>query len=111
MTAFGLMVDMEWCSGCHSCEVACQMEHGLPVGETGIKLCEIGPWEYGNEGKWQFSYVPVITDQCDGCAERTEAGKVPTCVHHCQAKCMEYGPVNELAGQMEPGSKKVLFAL
>lgn len=111
MSAYGLLIDMEWCTGCHSCEMACQMEHGLPVGETGIKLSEIGPWEYGDEGKWQFSYLPVRTDQCDGCADRVAAGKVPTCVHHCQAKCMEYGKISDLAEGMGAGSRKVLFAL
>lgn len=110
MTAKGLLIDMEWCTGCHSCEMACQMEHGLPVGQTGIKLCDIGPWEYG-EDKWQFSYLPVRTDQCDGCAARVRTGKNPTCVQHCQAKCMEYGPIEELSARMGAGSKKVLFAL
>ena len=33
MAKYGILADAQWCSGCHSCEVACQMEHGLPVGE------------------------------------------------------------------------------
>ena len=42
MAKYGLLVDAQWCSGCHSCEIACQMEHGLPVGQTGIKVVKIG---------------------------------------------------------------------
>ena len=30
--AYGLLIDTEWCSGCHTCEMACQMHNDLPVG-------------------------------------------------------------------------------
>ena len=61
MAKYGILVDAQWCSGCHSCEVACQMEHGLPVGQTGIKVVKIGPWVIGDEAdvNWQYSYLPV----------------------------------------------------
>lgn len=108
--AYGILIDTEWCSGCHSCEIACQMEQGLPVGQTGIVVKEIGPWEIGG-GKWQLSYLPVMTSQCNGCGDRVAAGKKPTCVHHCQAKCMEHGTIEELSTMIGEGSKKVLFAL
>lgn len=108
MAAKGLLIDTEWCSGCHTCEIACQMEHQLPVGQTGILVQEIGPWEIG-DGKWQLSYLPALTVQCNGCAERVGKGKLPTCVQHCQARCLEYGDIDELAQKMGP--KKVLCAL
>ena len=74
MAKYGILVDAQWCSGCHSCEVACQMEHGLPVGQTGIKVVKIGPWVIGDEAdeNWQFSYLPIPTKQCDTCAARRE---------------------------------------
>lgn len=109
MATYGLLIDTEWCTGCHTCEIACQMEHKLPVGQTGILVQEIGPWEIG-DGKWQLSYLPALTAQCSGCAERVAKGKLPTCVQHCQARCMEHGPVEELAKKME-GSNKVLFTI
>ena len=37
-------------------------------------------------------------------------GIPPACVKHCQAGCMMYGPVKELAKVMEKKSKTVLFA-
>jgi Fe-S-cluster-containing dehydrogenase component len=37
-------------------------------------------------------------------------GIPPACVKHCQASCMMYGPVKELAEVMEKKSKTVLFA-
>ena len=109
MATYGLLIDTEWCTGCHTCEIACQMEHKLPVGQTGILVQEIGPWEIG-DGKWQLSYLPALTAQCTGCADRVAKGKLPTCVQHCPARCMEHGPVEELAKKME-GSNKVLFTI
>lgn len=110
MSAKGLLVDYEWCTGCHTCEVACQIEHGYPVGQWGIKISEIGPWQYG-EKKWQYSYLPVPTDQCDLCASRVSKGHLPTCVKHCQAKCLKFGDIDELAKDLVRKPKQTLFAL
>ena len=36
---------------------------------------------------------------------------VCSCVHHCQAKCMSYGPVEELAKKLADHPKQALYAL
>lgn len=95
----GLLIDYNFCTGCHSCEAACKVEHGFQTGEWGIKLTQIGPDQLG-DGKWEFDFVPVPTRRCDLCAERVQEGRLPTCVHHCQGLCMDFGPVDELAKQM-----------
>lgn len=105
----GLLIDYEFCTGCHSCEVACKKELGLPHGKFGIKLTQYGPEEIAPD-KWDYFYVPLPTDLCDLCADRIQAGKQPTCVHHCQAKVMQFGPIDELAKQMNEKRKTVLFA-
>ncbi len=112
MAKYGLLVDAQWCSGCHSCEIACQMEHGLPVGQTGIKVVKTGPWVIGDEAdeNWQFSYLPIPTKQCDTCAQRRGLGKVPTCVQHCQSQCLEFGELSELEKQMDE-KQKTLFVV
>lgn len=92
----GLLVNYRWCTGCHSCELACQVAKGLPAGQFGIKLNQVGPWEYG-DGQWQYSYIPVLTDQCDLCAERVQGGKLPSCVQHCQANCIQVMCADEAA--------------
>ncbi|MEG0323325.1 MAG: 4Fe-4S binding protein [Raoultibacter sp.] len=108
MADYGILVDYEWCTGCHSCETACQMEHHLPVGQFGIKLNEIGPYEYQPD-TWQLAYIPVPTDQCDFCVERLSQGKIPTCQHHCQAQCLEVGEIEYLAKKVTAKKKQVLF--
>lgn len=105
---YGILVDYEYCTGCHSCEVACKKEHNLPIGQFGIQLSEIGPWKY-NEDQWEWVYMPVLTELCDMCEDRVSMGKLPTCVHHCQAFCMHFGPVEDLVKKMDGKNRKCLL--
>ena len=106
----GILVEYDWCTGCHSCEMACQMEHKFPIGQCGIKVFEVGPWEY-EQDKWMLSYYPVLTDLCNLCTDRVALGKLPTCVQHCQAKCLAYGALDDLNKKMAGGSKQMLFTV
>jgi anaerobic dimethyl sulfoxide reductase subunit B (iron-sulfur subunit) len=110
MSEYGLLIDHEWCTGCHTCEVACQMEHGYPVGQFGIKVFEVGPWQI-SDNDWQFSYLPVPTRQCDLCSSRVKASKTPTCVQHCQSQCMNYGTLEELSKKLSNKPTQALFSL
>ncbi len=109
MSKNGLLINYQWCTGCHSCEVACKNALKLPIGKWGIKLVENGPWEV-TPGKFEWDYLAVPTQLCDLCADRVAAGKKPSCVHHCLAQCMDYGPVEELAAKAaEMGPKTTIF--
>ena len=107
MAKNGLLIDYEYCTGCYSCVVACKQEHNYPVGKGGIKLNEII-----TEGAEMVrtDYIPFPTEFCDLCAARTAKGQSPTCVKHCQASCMMYGPLDELVKAMENMKRSVLFA-
>ena len=106
--AYGLLINYHYCTGCHSCEVSCQMEHDLPVDRKGIVVQKIGPWQL-SEDKWQFDFVPKPTDLCDLCADRTAKGKKPLCVKHCQAMVMQYGPVDELTAKFDGKTPFAVF--
>lgn len=106
---YGLLIDYEYCSGCHACETACKMEHDLPTGDFGIHVLQDGPRENRSAGTYEYEHVPVPTSLCDLCAERVAAGKLPTCVHHCQAGVMVYGTVEELAKKVNK-PKMAIFA-
>jgi Fe-S-cluster-containing dehydrogenase component len=103
----GLLIDYEYCTGCHSCEVACKQEHNYPVGRGGINLCEILTQK--PDDTYRIDYLPFTTLYCDLCAARTAAGHEPACVKHCQAQCMYYGEVTELAKIMEERPHGALF--
>ena len=108
MTAYGLLIDYECCTGCQSCEVACKEEHKYPVGKWGIKVLNEGPWEVEPK-HYNYNKIPVPTDLCDLCADRTAKGREPSCVHHCLANVMRYGTVAELAEELERKPKQVLW--
>lgn len=97
-----LAIDYEYCTGCHTCEIACQQEHDFAPDQYGIKLMQIGPDQI-DERHWQYEFVPVPTDRCDRCAARIAKGKRPSCVQHCQAGCVLYGTLEELS---EKASKR-----
>lgn len=102
---YGLLIDNYWCTGCHSCEVACKNERNLPLGQWGIKLLELGPWETMDKGKFEHRYIPSLTSYCNLCEDRVAAGGVPSCVLHCLASAIEYGPVDELAQKLAERGK------
>jgi Fe-S-cluster-containing dehydrogenase component len=77
---YGILVDYEYCTGCHSCEVACKKELNLPVGKYGIQLGEIGPWKIDDD-HWEWTYMPILTKMCNLCEDRVAVGKLPSCVH------------------------------
>lgn len=106
----GILINYEYCTGCHSCEVACRVEHDYSDDQGGIIVKQIGPWEYAPD-RYQYSFMPVITDQCDQCRERIDQGKDPMCIHHCQAFVMKYGNVENLYGNVTDSSKYVLYYL
>ena len=109
---YGMLVDWAWCTGCHSCEVACQTELELPVGQSGVVLQDMGHWPLEEGGdEWQFGYLPTFNSFCDTCKHRRSLGKVPTCVQHCQAQCLEFGPIDEMAEKAKTHKDYVLFSL
>lgn len=77
----GILVNYEFCTGCHSCEVACKKHLGLPEGEFGIKVSEIGPYQYAGESrgnqKWEWTWVPALTKACTLCEDRTSRERCP----------------------------------
>ena len=110
----GMLVDYEWCSGCHTCEMACAVEltHArFPEGRCGVKVHEEGVYPIGDD-RWTDIFVPVFTDLCDQCAERLAGGAAePTCVKHCQAHVLRYGELEDLAPFLADKPKQLLYAL
>ena len=103
----GLLIEYEYCTGCYTCEVACKQENDYPVGKGGIKLNKIVT---ELPDKLRIDYIPFPTELCNLCAARTSNGEPPACVKHCQAGCMMYGTIAELAKAAENKSRSVIFA-
>ncbi|MBQ3268264.1 MAG: hypothetical protein IJH08_10150 [Atopobiaceae bacterium] len=110
MAKKALLVNYRWCSGCHSCEVACQVQNDLTPDQFGIKLNEIGPF-LRTDGKWEYTYIPMLTGQCNLCGKRLAAGKLPSCVQVCQANCLQLLDADEAARIAAANPKMLMMTL
>lgn len=109
MSDNALYIDFEFCSGCRSCEIACRNELGIGLDDYGMKVVEDKPRQHA-DGSWHWDFIAYPTELCDLCAERVEAGELPSCVQHCQAKVLSYGSIGEMAGLLaEKGGKAAIF--
>ncbi|WP_165062602.1 oxidoreductase [Adlercreutzia sp. ZJ154] len=99
MSDYGMIIDYKYCTGCHTCEVACRQEKDFPLDQWGIKLTSEGPAKLGDE--WYWMNIPVPSNLCDLCIERIEEGKKPACAHHCLAQCIEVVPIEKIGETMK----------
>ena len=74
MSANALMIDYEFCTGCHACEVACKKHLEVGEGQYGIHVLQDGPRELP-DGRWEYNFLPMPTSLCDMCAGRIAEGK------------------------------------
>jgi len=84
--AVGLVANLELCMGCFACQVACKQEHKLPEGTNGIQVITFGPYE--RNGELAMDFVPLGTDACDLCADRTASGERPFCAQICPTQAL-----------------------
>lgn len=105
----GLLFDMEYCTGCFACTVACKQENGYDADTWGIRIIE--QIYTRPDGHVQIDNVPFPTTLCTMCAGRIGSGfdDKPSCVKHCQSQCIEYGDVEELCEKVSGLKRPVLF--
>lgn len=101
-----MLIDVYYCTGCHSCEVACQQENGYDAEQFGIVVTEHILKE--TDGI-TIDYVPYMTNLCNFCMSRVAEGRKPSCVKHCQARCMTFGPIEEIMEEAKNSKKGMIF--
>jgi Fe-S-cluster-containing dehydrogenase component len=105
----GLLYDMEYCTGCFSCTVACKQEHGFDADTWGKKVVE--QIYTLPDGRVQVDNVPFPTKLCDLCAARISSGEDdrPACVKACQGSIIYYGEAEELLEKAKELVRPVLW--
>lgn len=117
-----LVVDVDRCIACGSCELACQQENGWPAGDSGtIKISATGrsrktwllnlpsscrgcddPCEYHSEYNF-WATCPsskTLKDDsplCNQCQPRIDKGFMPACATRCTMKCIYFGRAEDVA--------------
>lgn len=110
MSKKGILVDMNYCTGCHACEIACKQENQFQVGVWGIKINEM-IMEYPDSDRVHYDYQPYFSKMCNLCASRIASGEdnKPACVKHCGTASLHYGELEELEKMMEKMPRSVLI--
>lgn len=62
MTRNCIVVDLDHCTGCKGCEIACKNENSIPLGERWNRVLLCGP--YGDFPNLSQYYLPVMCQQC-----------------------------------------------
>ncbi len=58
-----IVVNLDRCTGCFGCEVACKMENGVALGERWSKVFTVGPvGEYPDMTRYA---LPTMCQQCE----------------------------------------------
>lgn len=66
-----LMVDIDQCIGCYTCEIACKQENEMGTGPRWCRVLRVGPREI--QGELLLDIFPTLCIHCDN----------PTCVYFC----------------------------
>jgi Fe-S-cluster-containing dehydrogenase component len=104
----GLLIDYEYCTGCHTCQVACSQEYDWPAGMAGIRVLEVV--QKLPHDKAYLTFLPFPTELCILCGPRTKKGLEPACVKHCMAGCMKFGRLRDLSKEMDHKPRMVLWS-
>jgi len=62
MTRLALLADLDRCTGCQSCVVACKVQKEVPAGLSLVRLVQVGP--DGASPTLAMYYLPVACQQC-----------------------------------------------
>jgi len=71
MSHYALVIDLDRCIGCHSCEIACKNENGVALGSYWNKVLQVGP-----VGTYPDLHEYFLPSQCMQCENAP-------CVHVC----------------------------
>jgi len=58
-----LVIDLDKCIGCYSCEVACKQENDLPLGVRWLRVLTIGPRKIN--GELHMDFIPTMCLHCN----------------------------------------------
>ncbi|HXG36683.1 MAG TPA: oxidoreductase [Dehalococcoidia bacterium] len=102
----GLLIDFEWCTGCHACEIAGKFMNNLKADQ---KCIDVGQGKRQVGDRVVLDFIPRPTELCHLCAPRTAQGKLPACVHHCPPQVIRYGTRAELEEAAKAKPNQILW--
>lgn len=102
----GLVIDFEWCTGCHSCEIAGKFANNLNYDQWCIKL---GTGKRSVGDRIVLDFIPQPTELCNLCAPRTARGQLPACVQSCPPQVIRFGTRSELETELQKKPNQTMW--
>ena len=104
-----IFVDLQRCTGCWTCSLACKVGNDLPDDEFRQTIRTLGSGEGIDRpaGQWpdlRMSWMPVWHASCTRCPERLSNGEKPFCVNCCPNGALSIG--DEAAARCEAARDK-----
>jgi len=90
----GMMIDLDRCTGCYSCQTACRMVNGFSYDVKWLKVIRQHPEEIDGELRLFHLVVPMALDKCAECIARENP---PLCVKVCMGSCLFIAPIDKLS--------------
>jgi Fe-S-cluster-containing dehydrogenase component len=113
MTRLAPVADLDRCTGCLSCVVACKQEHRMPLGLSFMRVDQVGP--HGRFPDLNMYYLPIACQQCrepscadacpDGAIRRADDGLVAVVDEQCTGcgACVDACPYGAIV--LDPAQK------
>lgn len=91
-----ILVDLQRCTGCWTCSMACMVGNKLDDMDYRVTVRTLGSGEGIDRpaGEWpnlRMSWMPIYSQKCTKCAPRLAEGKDPYCVHNCPNRALYFG--------------------
>ena len=91
-----ILVNLQRCTGCWSCSLACKVANKLDDDEFWQTVRTEGSGEGIDRpaGQWpdlHMSWIPIWSKSCVKCVGRVDAGEEPYCVHACPNGALSVG--------------------
>ncbi len=91
-----ILVDLQRCTGCWTCALACKVGNNLPDSDFWLTVRTEGSGEGIDRpaGTWpdlHMSWIPIWSKSCIRCPSRIAAGEKPYCVNSCPNHALYVG--------------------
>jgi Fe-S-cluster-containing dehydrogenase component len=106
MAGYGLLVNLDRCTGCMACEAACKSVHNLPAGVSWLHVIRNRPEEV--DGKLVMDHIPMPRSlkKCEECVSKETP---PLCAKVCMGKALRVDKVEQLLS-ITKKRRSVLFS-
>ena len=96
-----ILVDLQRCTGCWTCSLACKVGNNLPDSVFWLTVRTLGSGEGIDRpgGTWpnlHMSWMPVWSQSCIKCPKRVGEGLEPYCVYACPNRALSIGDAAEV---------------